>query len=578
MSFRRVVATCALGVVVAMSGVLPARAQGPGGGAPPYTPEPGAKDLKAVLYNWTWHMGMLRGQAEPELVGTLEYRAEGTVQVDGQPCTLTKYRISANYQLPGYRTQIECTRSNGQTYANVETMSGQYAWDEDIPGAEIIPGEGTATPRPATREERLIRLWASPHGAPKAAIAAAAGVALSESFAQNPATLLDRQAAAGVNGTTTLSWQGDRAVLTFPLPDVPGATATATLTEDFLPERVVVTHGTDTTEFVYGNFQDFNNPLHRIEALYAGTIVERRNGTVVRDLKTVETEIGQVYVAVPVPASVGTAGTASSEAQQSSGRADSAAETPRLPNGKPDLTGSWQTAGGGQRGVPGGMFRRCAPFQSSNCMEWTNQTADFTFMAPSRLDPNQPLYKPEHWDKVIALDQWTNRDDPVMTCLPLGIPRHGPPVRVFHTEADVTMFYRGGLDGGGGYPDFRMIRLDGRPHDPDPQLALNYTYMGYTVGRWEGDTLVLDSIGFTDETWLGRGGKFHSDQMRVVEKFTRTGNQMRYEVTVEDPVVLVEPWVMNPRILRIANNPTIIAERGSCSDSELAEVSSQIRH
>jgi len=310
MSFRRCVATSALAVVAAMSGVLPAGAQGFGGGAPLYTPEPNARDLKAVLFNWTWHMGMLRGQAEPELVGTLEYQAEGTVQVDGQPCNLTKYRISANYQLPGYRTQIECTLANGRTYANVETMRGRYAWDEDIPGAEIVPGEGTATPRPAELEERLIRLWASPHGAPKAAIAAAAGVPLSESFAQNPAVLLDRQAEAGARSMTTLSWEGDRAVVTFPIPEVPGATATATLDEGFLPERVVVTHGGNTTEFVYGNFQDFNNPLHRIEALYAGTIVERQNGEVVRDLQTVVTEIGQVYVAVPVPESVRTAGTA----------------------------------------------------------------------------------------------------------------------------------------------------------------------------------------------------------------------------------------------------------------------------
>jgi hypothetical protein len=293
-----------------MSGVLPAGAQGFGGGAPPYTPDPGARDLKAVLYNWTWHMGMLRGQAEPELVATLEYQAEGTIQLDGQACGLSKYRISANYQLPGYRTQIECTLANGQTYANIETISGEYVWDEDIPGAEIMPGEGTATPRPAALQERLIRLWASPHGAPKAAIAAAAGVPLAESFAQNPATLLDRQAAAGVQSMTTLSWQGDRAVLTFPIPGVSGAMATATLDEGFLPERVVVRHGTNTTEFVYGNFQDFNNPLHRIEALYAGTIVERHNGEVVRDLETVLTEIGQVYVVVPVPDSVRAAGRA----------------------------------------------------------------------------------------------------------------------------------------------------------------------------------------------------------------------------------------------------------------------------
>jgi hypothetical protein len=255
-------------------------------------------------------MGMLRGQAEPELIATLEQQAEGTLQIDGQACNLTKYRVSANYRIPGSRTQIECTLPNGETYANIETMSGDYAWDEDIPGAEIIAGEGKATPRPAALEERLIRMWASPHGAPKAAIAAAAGVPVSESFAQNPATLLDAQAAAGVRPMTTLSWEGDRAVLTFPLPYVAGATATATLNAEFLPERVVVRHGGDTTEFVYGDFQDFNNPLHRIEALYAGTIVERRNGEVVRDLRTTLTEIGQVYVLVPVPDSVQAAGAA----------------------------------------------------------------------------------------------------------------------------------------------------------------------------------------------------------------------------------------------------------------------------
>src|SRR5690606_31849134 len=307
----RFVAASALAVIAAAGGMLPAHAQGFGRGPELYTPGPDDRDLKAVLFNWTWHMGMLRGQAEPELIGTLEYRAEGTIQVDGQPCTLTKYRISANYQTPGYRTQIECTRPNGETYANIETMSGDYAWDEDIPGAEIVPGEGKATPRPSALEERRIRLWASPHGAPKAAIAAAAGVPLSESFAQNPAVLLDRQAAAGVKGATTLSWEGNRAVVTFPIPDVPGATATATLDEGFLPERVVVTHGAKTTEFVYGDFQDFNNPLHRIEALYAGTIVERQDGVVVRDLETVQTEIGQVYVVVPVPESVRAARTAS---------------------------------------------------------------------------------------------------------------------------------------------------------------------------------------------------------------------------------------------------------------------------
>jgi hypothetical protein len=182
-----------------------------GGAAGPFTPTPGAKDLKTVLFNWTWRMGMLRSGAESELVKTLDYHAAGgTMQVNGQPCTLTKYRIQANYQVPGWRTQIECTFKNKQTYTNVETLSGEYAWDEDMPGAELVPGKGKATPQPATLEERRIRLWASPHGAVKAAIAAAAGLPPAESFGENPAVLLDNQAKAGAKSTTTLEWQGKR--------------------------------------------------------------------------------------------------------------------------------------------------------------------------------------------------------------------------------------------------------------------------------------------------------------------------------------------------------------------------------
>jgi len=304
MTLRRLLA--ALVVIVAMSGVLGAQF-----GPPPklYTPEPGAKDMKAVLFHWTWHMGMLRGVSEPEIVATLEYQGKGTMQVNGQPCALTKYRVSTNYQTPGQRTQIECTQSNGQKYSTIETVSGEYAWNEDMPGAEIVPDKGKATPMPAALQERLIRIWASPQGAPKAAIAAAAGLPSSETFAQNPAMLLERQRPTGAGAATTLSWETGQPVLTFPIPGVAGAIATATLdAKGFLAERVVVKHGSNTTEFVYGKYDDWNNPLNKIEALYAGTIVERRNGAVVRDLTTVQTETGQLYVVMPVPASVRKAG------------------------------------------------------------------------------------------------------------------------------------------------------------------------------------------------------------------------------------------------------------------------------
>jgi hypothetical protein len=243
-----------------------------------YTPAPGAKDLKATLFNWFWYMGMLRGPQEIEAVATLEHRATGTVQIDGQPCKLTFYRVSTNYQVPGQRVQYTCTRPNGQEYKNIEVVSGRYAWNEDVLGAGITPGRGNATPTPDALDERLIRLWAGPQGAPKAATAG--------------------------GDKTSVSWDNGAAVVTFPIPGVAGAIAKATLSSQFQAERVEVTHGKNVYEFTYGKYDDWNNPLNKIEAFYAGMLVEKRNGVTMRDLTTVETETGNVYVVMPVPASV----------------------------------------------------------------------------------------------------------------------------------------------------------------------------------------------------------------------------------------------------------------------------------
>src|SRR5262245_24061600 len=156
---RTMWSSVALALMVSLAVPLTAGAQFGPPGPPPYTPASDAKDLKSVLFNWTWHMGMLRGLDEHELAVTLEYQGNGTIQVNNQPCTLTKYRSSTNYQAPGQRVQYTCTRQNGQEYSNVEVVSGTYAWNEDIPGAELVAGQGKATPTPRAVQERLIRLW-----------------------------------------------------------------------------------------------------------------------------------------------------------------------------------------------------------------------------------------------------------------------------------------------------------------------------------------------------------------------------------------------------------------------------------
>src|SRR5439155_24257471 len=124
---------------------------------------------------------------------------------------------------------------------------------------------------------------------------------------------------------------------------VRGGSATATLDEKDMAGRVVVNKGSTTTEFTYGDHQDWNNPLNKIEAFYAGKMVERRNGEVLRDLTTVETETGSVYVVMPVPASVKKSITLAGQPAAPKGKEAAAGQeqTPRMANGKPDLSGNW---------------------------------------------------------------------------------------------------------------------------------------------------------------------------------------------------------------------------------------------
>jgi len=262
--------------------------------------------------------------------------------------------------------------------------------------------------------------------------------------------------------------------------------------------------------------------------------------------------------------------------------AESNVPTPHLSDGHPDLSGMWGGGGGGGReyevdaqGNATDIFpsRRCAPSQAK-CSEYTNQSYDGEFTA--RMSANRPLYKPEYWDKVQYLDMNTNKEDPIFACQPLGIPRVGPPARILQTANDVTFFYAGG--GASTQPaEYRIIPTDNRPFDP--VRSQDVYFYGLSVGHWEGGTLVVKAIAFNDLTWLDKGGLFHSDKMTVTEKFTREGNALVYDVTVEDPEVLIEPWHLTPRRLRLNTNPDAFLPEGlPCKDYDHDNMVSQIRH
>jgi len=551
--------------------------QGRGRGAPPYTPAAGAKDLKAVLFNWGWYTGMLRSSEEYDVLMSLDYQGKGTMQVGGQPCNVTMYRSDISYQASGERIRITGTRPNGQSCSTIEVLSGAYAWNEDIQGAELVPGKGKATPMPATVEDRMIRLWSGPQGAFKAAFAGTSPDA-------PPMTPRPQRLAGDVAtiGKTSVAWSGNKPVLTYPIPGVPTATATTTLDAKFMPESIVVKNGANTYEFTYSDYKDWNNPLNPAEALYAGRMTEKKNGTVVRDITTTLTETGQMYVVMPVPASVKAAIKPTNQppnwtlpAAPAAPATQTAAATPRRADGKPDLSGAW---GGAFNPISGGGNRRCGPTQGERCKTpQDNFWVDYEWLSPSRFGIlGHPVYKPEYWDKIQELDQWTNKYDPVMTCKPLGLPRHGTPSRIVQNNSDVIFFYRENADYGGGNNEFRDIPTDGRARNE--QTSLIATYYGYSIGKWEGDTLVIDSTSFTDETWLGRGGLLHSADMHIIERLTRVGNEIRYDMTIEDPEYFVEPWVMPTRVLRAGNGDGLVSERRDCAVYEEGNTETQLRH
>ena len=246
MDFRRSInwISVALAFVLAIGVPVMAGAQTPPGASTtePYTPAKDAKDLKAVLFNWMWGMGMLKGHDERDMVATLEYQGTGTIQVDGQPCTLTKFRASTNYQTFSQRIQYACTRASGQKYSNIEVVSGLYAWNEDAVGAEIGPMKGKDDPdgrRPCrsgsfasgpVRRARRKPRWQ--------------GQRRNSDVGRQPGHAVRRTVSTKV-GETSVSWEAGKPVVTFPIPGVPGATGTATLDAKYMIEKVVVTQGTD---------------------------------------------------------------------------------------------------------------------------------------------------------------------------------------------------------------------------------------------------------------------------------------------------------------------------------------------
>src|ERR1700730_689679 len=169
-------------------------------------------------------------------------------------------------------------------------------------------------------------------------------------------------------------------------------------------------------------------------------------------------------------------------AQKANGESTPAQPTKRLGDRHPDLNGLWASGTGpdtpvGGFGAPDPSFRR----------------GDNGARA-RQSDPNQPPYKPELIDKVKELARNESKLDPAFFCKPGGVPRIGPPHAIIQAPGMPIVFLYQVIAGN----TFRLVPMDGRTHDPEADPS----YYGDSVGHWEGDVLVVDTIDLNDDTWL----------------------------------------------------------------------------
>ncbi|HWF08893.1 MAG TPA: hypothetical protein VG297_10530 [Bryobacteraceae bacterium] len=178
-----------------------------------------------------------------------------------------------------------------------------------------------------------------------------------------------------------------------------------------------------------------------------------------------------------------------------------------------------------------------------------------------------PSYKPELRAKAKDLLDHESKTDQVFYCGKPGIPRIGPPRKIVQTPNEMIFLYED-ISG----DPYRIIPTDGRSHraNADP------TYYGDSVAHWEGNVLVVDARNFVEDTWFGEDGYFHSDAMRVTERFWKDGANLIYQVTVDDPKVLTAPWTMAPRVVKPSAEP--LEESPRCVEADSKRLTNNDHH
>ena len=239
-----------------------------------------------------------------------------------------------------------------------------------------------------------------------------------------------------------------------------------------------------------------------------------------------------------------------------SGQAPAAYRAPRLPDGKPDLNGVWQALNEAHYDLEAHVARpalavRRGPYGP------VPAAAVLALGAVGAVPPGLGVveggaipYLPEAAaQKRDNQARWLERDPEIKCYLP-GVPRATYMPYPFQIAQSVNaMFFA-----------YEYAGATRNVYMKDPGPSPVDAWMGQSVGRWEGETLVVDVTGFNDQTWFDRSGNFHSDALHVVERYTRTApDVIAYEATIEDRKVFTRPWKMSmPLYRRLDKNAQLL--------------------
>ncbi len=472
-------------------------------GVPPVKDTDRPKDDAALIRLVEDQMGFIRGDGPAETlhaINRLRYSGCGEITEGGQTYEVTTYIFGASLHENAAREDI-ATQDNLHL---IRVVRGNEAWDESSPGVGTRSADRLA-------RQRQLQLGRTPFGL---------------------VYTITNLAAAQIKIRST----GAGAV-TLQLP-VDGVETKVLLDRNYRP--ATVTQRVDH-HLIVDEFSDYHD-LNQYGVMVPRHMVETIDGRPHLSLHIIKSGLA-TYEVFPVPAfesPVPPAAQADNLEYIGGGFGvpllpEPVGPTPRTADGHPDMNGFW--------GLPAGNLQRREQDPGQQLFParhgiFSNFENDYFLLG--QQGSNIPLYKPQYWAQVQDNQVNGAARDPYLHCEPVTPPRLAPPVRIVRVPNDKETEFLLFREAFGTPNTFQDVPVGPAFFKADE----DGTWQGDPAAHWDGDTLVVETVGYNGETWLGRAGYPGSYNLKVIERLHRQGNQMTYDVTIEDPDYLQLPWTL----------------------------------